>query len=412
MNSKLLIGLLVVGVVLVIGIILFNYTQEITPPMMPPKSLVKWPIEIDLSVSPFSTDTEKIAELTTTIKTLDFEAENFSIRVNIPRGFKVISGDVFWQGDIPKNGSIQFTTIIKAVEDGDWVINTSQSFGMGDIFYISTCNDVVTVSDTLENNWQSKWAIPLGGESEEIQGDLFLSSLPLLNKKVDLVFEVTSSEDISTGIVLLIPQKGMDVVELKPASIPTTKKTEFTDSSGYELFRNGKQISWKGNIARGETFKIEAVVKSTEIGKGTIIGTVKGKTVLLHVSVGRCSASVTKEYPIAPEVPPTPPSNFSGISPEPVQPERQKDCTQLIIDQIYDKHQPHYCVGMPPCQPASVQEVKEMIDVIISDSTFKFSFMDGKLCGIDTFYGEGMIDLSCNIKEIRITNKTSESIPC
>jgi hypothetical protein len=175
------------------------------------------------------------------------------------------------------------------------------------MLYVSVFEDgTATVSkNPPPNNWVNTVGVPASQNSEEIQADLSLSSLPLLDEEVSLVFTVTPSIDLPDARVsIVLPEKGMEVVEIKPPSRPTVP-SEFTVPAGLNVL--GKQFSWRGDIARGETIRIELVVKSTEIGEGYVYGSVDAtrpdgvlmvKTVQLDITVTQHNtATVRKSYP-------------------------------------------------------------------------------------------------------------------
>jgi len=49
-------------------------------------------------------------------------SENVSLAVSLPPGFKLISGAITYEGDVPSNGRVRIHSLVQAVEEGDWVI--------------------------------------------------------------------------------------------------------------------------------------------------------------------------------------------------------------------------------------------------------------------------------------------------
>jgi len=209
-------------------------------------------------------------------------------------------------------------------------IRGAWTFGKPDSLYISVFETTATVSDRVPmNNWINKACIPLSQNSDEIHADLSLSSLPLLNKEVSLVFTVTPSIDLSNAQVsVVLPEKGIEVVEIKPPSKPSVP-SEFMDPSGLNVFGEQlKQLSWKGDLAKNETICIEVVVKSTVTGKGYIYGSAHAtrpdgvlmvKTVQLDISVTEQSATVSTSYPSVGQII-SDSTTDQGITPSPAVP--------------------------------------------------------------------------------------------
>ncbi len=292
-----------------------NVTPSATQPQEnETKSKPIAPMDVNLSVSGIPS-LNTVTKLMFTVTPLT-DAPNTTVRILLPDEFVLVAGDLFWNGDLTKNETILLNTSVKAVKMGDYVIKASAisnghwTFGKFDSLYISVFETTATVSDKAPiNNWVSKSAIPLSQNSDEISANLSLSSLPLLNKEVGLVFTVTPLIDISNAQVdIVLPEKGLEIVEIKPPSKPSIP-TEFMDPSGLNVFE--KQLTWKGDIAKNETIRIEIVVKSTVTGRGYIYGSMCAtrhdgvlmvKTVQLDISVTELSATVSTSYPSVGEI--------------------------------------------------------------------------------------------------------------
>lgn len=314
---------------------------NVTPPEATPdaahpqentiESKIDAPMDVNLSVSGIpSLNTVVKLEFTATPQT---NAPNTTVQILLPDEFVLVAGDLFWNGDLIKNETILLNTSVKAVEVGDYVIKASAisdgswTFGKSDSLYISVFETTATVSDEAPiNNWVNKAAIPLSHNSDEISANLSLSSLPLLNKEVGLVFTVTPLIDISNAQVnIVLPEKGLEIVEIKPPS-KSSIPSEFTHPSGLDVL--GNQLTWKGDIAINETLLIEVVVKSTVTGRGYIYGSVCAtrhdgvlmvKTVQLDISVTELSATVSTSYPSVCDID-RGSTTDQGITPSPLAP--------------------------------------------------------------------------------------------
>jgi hypothetical protein len=311
-KDRVLLLLIFLGVLLVCGFTAYYYkilpsiTEEVGP--VPPR-----PLKISLSVSPFTSGTEKVAELTATI-TSDIDAPNTTAEIVLPEGIILLSGNTSWKGDIPAKGSVKFSAKIKAEKKGEWKVEaiaknyfisvpgfeylTGPMIEVRDVLYFIVCEDVKVSRTPPENNWYEKTqivSIPLSENNEMINSTILFSSLPELNKEVMLTYTVTPSIDLQdpqrTWVTLVYPSKGFEVINV-----------EFP--AGGEVYRYEGQLTWKGSIKKGETVQIKVVVKVITTGYGYIYGhlTVQpdGKTITspisdvsaLEVKVGECYASV------------------------------------------------------------------------------------------------------------------------
>ena len=304
-------------------------------------------VELSISNAPALNETAELTCVVTSVR----DAKNSTVRIELPEGFILVSGDFTWAGDIivpeeeklkhprppsdcsgpecnrlwreyeyPK-GRVEFSAVVKAVKVGHWNIS-ARARGEGipgggiDRIYISVFEDKATVSDSPpKNNWISGGGGGGAVNGDKISANLSLSALPMLNKEVDLVFMVTPLVDLSDArINLAIPRKGMEIVEIKPASKPSIP-SEFSHPSGLDV--SGHGLSWRGDIAKNETIRIEAVVKSLVTGKGNIVGSVYVarddgtiqiyKPVVLEIAVTEWSATVNTIYPPEIDMPPRKP---------------------------------------------------------------------------------------------------------
>ena len=326
--NRLVLGTILTLSAVLIAVALFGYVHEIsdveTPGPTPnviqqqeneTKSKPIAPMNVNLSMSGIPS-LNTVVKLMFTATPLE-NAPNTTVQILLPDEFVLVAGDLFWNGDLAKNETILLNASVEAVKMGDYVIKASAIsnqisyiFGKTDNLYISVFETTATVSDKAPiNNWVNKAAIPLSQNCDEISANLSLSSLPLLNKEVGLVFMVTPLIDISNAQVdVVLPEKGLEIVEIKPPSKPSIP-SEFTHPSGLDVL--GNQLTWNGDIAKNETLLIEVVVKSTVTGRGYIYGSVRAtrhdgvlmvKTVQLDISVTEWSTTVYTSYPSVGEI--------------------------------------------------------------------------------------------------------------
>jgi hypothetical protein len=341
--NRLVLGTILALSAVLIAVALFGYVHEIsevktpgpTPSVIQPqenetKSKIDTPMNVNLSISGIPS-LNMVVKLMFTATPLE-NAPNTTVQILLPDEFVLVAGDLFWNGDLAKNETILLNASVKAVKVGDYVIKASAisegqwTFGKSDSLYISVFETTATISDKVPiNNWVNKAAIPLSQNGDEISANLSLSSLPLLNKEVRLVFTVTPLINLSNVQVdVVLPEKGMEIVEIKPLSKPSIP-SEFTHPSGLDVL--GNQLTWKGDIANNETLLIEVVVKSIVTGEGYLYGSVHAtrhdnmpmvKTVQLDISVTEWSATVNTSYPSVSEIDRG--TTDQGIIPSPLAP--------------------------------------------------------------------------------------------
>ncbi len=303
-ENRILLLIIIIGIFLVIGYLIYYY--KILPSIITGGSSAapKSPMIVTLSVSPFTG--EKIAELTVTITSI-VNAPNTTAQIILPEGIELQSGNSNWSGDITENGTVKFSTMIKAVKMGEWIVEADARtytspdswFGGKDIIYFIVCEDV-KVSDIPPKNWYEggqAQAIPLPENNEMISSNISFSSLPELNKEVILTYTVTPSIDIPdpqrTWMTLVYPPKGFEVIGV-----------EFPSAG--ETYTSEGQLTWKGKISKDETVQIKAIVKAITTGSGSVYGHLNvqpdGKTItrlisdisMFDVKVGECYVIVEK----------------------------------------------------------------------------------------------------------------------
>jgi len=112
------------------------------------------PIDVRLSVSK-APPLNQAADLTCTV-TSALNAPNTTIRVTLPEGFALLSGDLSWRGDILKDGRVEVRAVIKAIKVGNWTIEATAGYpfagdgwyGDVDRLYIHVSEDSAYVSET------------------------------------------------------------------------------------------------------------------------------------------------------------------------------------------------------------------------------------------------------------------------
>ncbi len=78
---------------------------------------------------------------------------NATIKIYLPDGFELVSGDLEWQGNLTKDVPVQLKAVVKPIKTGDWVIE-GQIIDIGEgkrirtALYVSVSEDSVEVSKT------------------------------------------------------------------------------------------------------------------------------------------------------------------------------------------------------------------------------------------------------------------------
>lgn len=59
------------------------------------------------------------------------EFPNTTLRVELPKGVELVSGDPNWQGDIPADGTVAIDLVIRVTTPGEWKISAGASAVLG-----------------------------------------------------------------------------------------------------------------------------------------------------------------------------------------------------------------------------------------------------------------------------------------
>jgi hypothetical protein len=78
---------------------------------------------------------------------------NATIKIDLPDGFELVSGDLEWQGNLTKDVPVQLKAVVKPVKTGDWVIegwiiDSEEGKKIRTALYVSVSEDSVEVSKT------------------------------------------------------------------------------------------------------------------------------------------------------------------------------------------------------------------------------------------------------------------------
>ena len=221
---------------------------------------------------------------------------NMSVEINLPEGLELVSGNLSWHGDIPYEDEVVIKAVIKAVEIGNWTIESSGCVNPEENWFSLSCSPqpVIYVS-VFEDSaawgrnppWIKDDLIPL---NESVYGpigvNLSISNAPALNETAELACTMTSSIDA-----------------------PNTT-AQITLPEGFELVSGN--LSWHGDIVANGQKSFSAIIKSAKTGNWTIEARARypisnGWYVgsdYLYISVSKDTALVSKTSWIVPGLPP------------------------------------------------------------------------------------------------------------
>lgn len=201
------------------------------------------------------------------------DALNTSAKIELPDGFKLVSGNLEWQGDLKKNEEQKIEIVVKSTKVGYYQLKgfaiskqEDSFFGDSDIIYVEVSRDDAIIGSKPENNWYEPGqgqAVPLSENNEQIQSELIISQNPELNKEFTIIYRVTPFIDLSdpqrTQLSLVFPPKAFELVRIQ---FPEDGKT----------YKYETQVSWKGSINEGQTVEIKATFKVVNTGWGSVYG--------------------------------------------------------------------------------------------------------------------------------------------
>ena len=97
-----------------------NETTETTP-SNPPVTSQFSPLSVHLIMEK-APRLNEAATITCTVKSIGHDAPNTTAIINIPEGAVLVSGNLDWQGNLTADVPIQFSAVIKFIEERKWTI--------------------------------------------------------------------------------------------------------------------------------------------------------------------------------------------------------------------------------------------------------------------------------------------------
>ena len=108
------------------------------------------PLELNFSEPP---EFNKPVELTMDVVGGVLPYQNATIKIDLPDGFELVSGDLEGQADLTKDVPVQLKAVVKPIKTGDWVIkggfiDSEKGKRTLAALYVSVSEDSVEVSET------------------------------------------------------------------------------------------------------------------------------------------------------------------------------------------------------------------------------------------------------------------------
>jgi hypothetical protein len=218
------------------------------------------PLQIDLVFSS-SPDLGRQVDLTFRVTPL-LAAPNTTVCFSLPEGFRLIKGDLVWEGDLAQGKSRDFTLTVEAVRIGVWTIKAEASsnqagglgFGKSTEVYVLVTEKGAQVSEVPFSPQVEPSALtpkpiaPQNKPSPPLEAQLYFEQTPLLGQSSTLVLAVTSLVDSPhTNITFILP-------------------------TGFNLIDGS--LSRTDNLALGETRRFELTVQAVKTGEWEIIANV------------------------------------------------------------------------------------------------------------------------------------------
>lgn len=225
-------------------------------PMPPPT----FDVELSLSEPPILGKTVQVTFSVALDKDRDADCPDTIIQIEIPAGFELVSGDLYWTGTVRKYGApVEVSARLKAVCEGEYTIDGAAkisgegySYGESDRLYVGIFKSKGLVSHErlfgFPRQEPAVQQIPSISSPNEatLLTSLSLSINPQQNREAELTCTVTALRDApETRVQWRIPE-------------------------GIRLEDN---LSWSGDIAEGSQVVLKSLVKAARYGRWNIQAT-------------------------------------------------------------------------------------------------------------------------------------------
>lgn len=136
---------LVFIILFLVVIFIFLIVQNNQSPTVFPISPMK--LNLDISNPPALGETAEITAILTYSSKIKENMPNVSISIILPKGLKLLEGNLIWEGEIKKN--ISYSILVKSIAVGNWTIEGNARtppegetyFGGRDFIYLTVTED-------------------------------------------------------------------------------------------------------------------------------------------------------------------------------------------------------------------------------------------------------------------------------
>jgi hypothetical protein len=239
---------------------------------------IEVPLRVELSLSEKPCLNEDV--------TLNFRVEPLTdapymtIGISLSEGITVLSGDLFWEGNLKKDEVFVLQSVIRFEKYGFFVIKSDvmagephYRFGRPDYLYVCLKEGGTEIMERPpENNWivsATSIAHPLPRNNEGISIQLSLSDRMSLHEDVYIIYTLNSSIDIpDVSVHITLPEAGLDIIEIvKPADYILRA----------EEMGKSRILGWTTDIEKNKPLEIKVKVRPILEGDGYVYGTLMAK---------------------------------------------------------------------------------------------------------------------------------------
>lgn len=223
-------------------------------------------ITVEVSFPDGAPPLDQEAELNCVITSQRLTLENMSVEIRLPEGLELVSGELFWLGDVAKGDEIvAIEAIVRAVKIGNWAIELSKSIDpeeQGGFGFMPGWLDAIYVSvseDSAEWGIYPPWykngshAVPITVVDAPVVIDFSISHPPLLNEPAELTLTLSPRDDMPSITARIILPEGAALVsgnlewqrDLK-AGVPATLSAQIVFNETGNCRIDGGYWQWVG----------------------------------------------------------------------------------------------------------------------------------------------------------------------
>jgi hypothetical protein len=195
--------------------------------------------------------------------------KNCSAKIILPDGFKLVSGNPEWNGEIAGQEK-SFEIVVKAARAGYYQLQaslaaeeTGYTLASSDTLFVEVTPEDAVIGSRPENHWE----IPGQGvvfagpfdKGKNLESSLEISDNPRLNKEITVTYRIKPRIQLWAQLSLAAPPNAFEIVNV-------------TYPAGGEVLSSGKMIMWKGTIPQNKTVELQVRYRITAYGSGMVYG--------------------------------------------------------------------------------------------------------------------------------------------